>query len=276
MTLDRFTLRRGEVELSGLRGGEGDLVVLLHGLAGSAAEMAPLGEALIAGGKRVVALDQRGHGRSTRRPADLSRPAFVDDVRAVLREDGGEPAWLVGQSMGAHTAMLVTAELEARQEAEQEAQQAAGRPPKGLVMISGGVGGSTEDYPKMLGEWFAGWPVPFADEKAAAAFLGERAISRAWIADFERRPDGLHPRFDADVMEAVMRPVADVARWAEWERITVPTLLIRGADDDDVDAGELNRMAEKARAESVVGAGHDVHLDQPDRTARLIRDFIGG
>jgi pimeloyl-ACP methyl ester carboxylesterase len=164
--------------------------------------------------------------------------------------------------MGAHTAMLAAAEQ-------------AARPPKGLIMISGGVGGSTDDYPKKLGEWFAGWPVPFADERAATAFLGDRAITRAWIADFERRPDGLHPRFDADVMEAVMRPVAETARWAEWERITVPTLLIRG-DDDDVDVDELNRMAKRARVETVVGAGHDVHLDQPDRTARLIGDFIGG
>jgi pimeloyl-ACP methyl ester carboxylesterase len=35
-------------------------------------------------------------------------------------------------------------------------------------------------------------------------------------------------------------------------------------------------MAERARVETVLGAGHDVHLDQPDRTARLIGDFIGG
>jgi pimeloyl-ACP methyl ester carboxylesterase len=278
--MDRFTVRRGDVELSGLRGGEGDLVVLLHGLAGSAAEMAPLGKAL---GKRFVALDQRGHGHSTRRPSDLSRRAFVDDVLAVL---GEEPAWLVGQSMGAHTAMLVAAE----------------RPVEGLVMISGGVGGSTDDYPKKLGAWFASWPVPFADEEAARSFLGDRAITEAWLADLERRPDerrpderrpderrpderrpdecrpdGLYPRFDADVMEAIMRPVADTARWDAWEQITVPTLLIRG-EDDDADPVELERMARRPNTETatIAGAGHDVHLEKGDRTAQLIRRFIGG
>jgi len=186
----RFTLERDGVELSGLSGGgDGDLVVLLHGLAGSAAEMVPLGEAL---GRRYVALDQRGHGLSTRRPGDLSRPAFVDDVVAVL---GEEPAWLVGQSMGAHTAMLVAAQ----------------RPVKGLVMISGGVGGSTDDYPKKLGAWFASWPVPFADEAAARGFLGDAPITEAW-----------------------------------------------------------------ARVETIAGAGHDVHLEQRDHVAQLIRCFIDG
>jgi pimeloyl-ACP methyl ester carboxylesterase len=230
-------------------------VVFLHGLAGSAAEMAPLGKAV---GKRFVALDQRGHGHSTRRPSDLSRRAFVDDVLAVL---GDEPAWLVGQSMGAHTAMLVAAE----------------RPVEGLVMISGGVGGSTDDYPKKLGEWFASWPVPFADEVAARSFLGDRAITEAWLADLERRPDGLYPRFDADVMEGIMRPVADSARWDAWEHITAPTLLIRG-EDDDADPTELERMARRPNTETatIAGAGHDVHLEEGDLIAQLIRRFIGG
>jgi pimeloyl-ACP methyl ester carboxylesterase len=251
--LRRFTVPRGDVTLSGLAGGEGDLVVLLHGLAGSAAEMVPLGRAL---GRRFIALDQRGHGFSTRRPSDLSRPAFVDDVLAVI---GDEPAWLVGQSMGAHTAMLV----------------AAAREVNGLVMISGGVGGSTDDYPKALGEWFASWPVPFADEAAAIAFLGDKPITRAWLDDFERRPDGLRPRFDADILEAIMRPVADAARWDAWERISAPTLLIRG-EQDDADPVEIERMGRRARVETVAGAGHDVHLEKRELTARLIRDFIDG
>ncbi|MFI6072808.1 alpha/beta fold hydrolase [Actinoplanes sp. NPDC051343] len=280
MAVDRFSFLRGGTVLSGLRGGGGgDLIVLLHGLAGSAAEMVPLGEAL---GMRFVALDQRGHGFSARRPSDLSRQAFVDDVVALL---GDEPAWLVGQSMGAHTAMLVAAE----------------KPVRGLVMISGGVGGSTDDYPKALGEYFASWPVPFADEEAARGFLGDRPIAEAWVVGFERRPDGLYPRFDADVMEAVMRPVADAARWDAWERITAPTLLIRGADDD-FDPVEAERMAGRAKTETaermagraktetaermagraktetatIAGAGHDVHLEKRDRTAQLIRRFIGG
>jgi pimeloyl-ACP methyl ester carboxylesterase len=248
----------GQSVLTADGGGRGT-VVLLHGLAGSAAEMAPLGAGIAAGGFRVVAPDQRGHGHSTRRPADVSRAAYVQDVAALL--DG--PAWLVGQSMGAHTAMLA----------------AAARPDlcRGLVMIEGGVGGATDDYPRRLGEWFASWPVPFADEAAARAFLGDAPIADAWIADLERSPDGLRPRFDADVLTAAIRDVAARARWAEWTTITAPTLLIQG-ERGTLDDEQVRRMRTRPGVRHVVvaGAGHDVHLDRPAATRKLIVDFLSG
>ncbi len=87
VSLDRFGLERDGVRLSALRGGgDGVPVVLLHGLAGSAAEMAPLAAGLGADGHRVVAMDQRGHGHSTRRPADVSRAQMqIQDVQVWQR-----------------------------------------------------------------------------------------------------------------------------------------------------------------------------------------------
>ena len=80
----RVGLERDGVRLSALRGGgDGVPVLLLHGLAGSAAEMAPLAAELGAHGHRVVVVDQRGHGHSTRRPADVSRAADVESMVAA-------------------------------------------------------------------------------------------------------------------------------------------------------------------------------------------------
>jgi len=260
MGLERFAVRRGDVVLSGLRGGErGGSVLLLHGLAGAAAELVPTAEALL-DEHRVIVLDQRGHGFSTRRPADLSRRAFVDDVVAVL----DEPATLVGQSMGAQTAMLV----------------AAARPDlvRGLVMLEGRVGGSEDDYPARLGAWFRSWPVPFADEAAAVAFLGATPTAEAWARDLEARADGRWPRFDADVLETAIRAVADTARWDEWRSVTAPTLLVRG-DRGYTDERELGRMLELrpgVEQAVIVDAGHDAHLDQPAAWQRILRAFLGG
>jgi pimeloyl-ACP methyl ester carboxylesterase len=261
--LNRSELRRGDVRLSSLSGGSGGLggVVLLHGLAGSAAELGQLAKTLCEDGHHVVALDQRGHGHSTRRPQDLSRQAYVDDVVAVIGAVGGGAA-LVGQSMGAQTAMLV----------------AAARPDlvRGLVMIEGGVGGSEDDYPARLGAWFASWPVPFADDAAATEFLGSTPMGAAWVRDLERRADGLWPRFDADVMETAIRAVADAARWPEWETLTVPTLMIAG-ERGNQDERERRRMLElRPDVKHIVvrDAGHDVHLDQPAICAALVRDFL--
>jgi pimeloyl-ACP methyl ester carboxylesterase len=59
-------------------GGSGPPMLLLHGLAGYAGEWDQSARQLRIH-YRVFALDQRGHGDSTRRPLDLSRNAFVED-----------------------------------------------------------------------------------------------------------------------------------------------------------------------------------------------------
>jgi len=61
----------------------GPTVVLLHCLAGHCGEWADTARGL-AGAHRTIRMDQRGHGRSTRHPHQLSREAYADDVAAVI------------------------------------------------------------------------------------------------------------------------------------------------------------------------------------------------
>ncbi|PTL72402.1 alpha/beta hydrolase [Rathayibacter caricis DSM 15933] len=236
-------------------GGTGRLVVILHGLAGSAEEFAPTARALP--DHRVVLLDQRGHGHSEPRPSDVSREAFVADVAALLEREG--PAILVGQSMGAHTAMLVAAahpELVDR-----------------LVLLETAEGGDGE----VVAGWFRSWPLPFADRDAARAFLGDGALADAWIADLVEGPDGLRPRFDPEVMARAIEPLA-VPRWAEWEAVAAPTLLVYG--EHGMFAGGV-RDAFAARGRDVrrvdlPGGSHDAHLDAAEGWIAALREFVGG
>lgn len=232
-------------------GGDGPVVVLLHGLAGSSRELLPTAHALP--GYRVLLVDQRGHGASTRLPDDLSRDAFVGDVVAVLEElVPGRRAVLVGQSMGAHTAFLV----------------AVARPDlvEGLVMLEGHVKGSDDlGEAAQLGGYFASWPVPFGDEAAAREFLGGDPIVDVWVADFERTDDGLVPRFDAAVMQRVIEAVHE-ARWDEWEALTVPTLAVFAKHGmfGNHDRDALIRCRPQTDRIDLDGGGHDAHLDAFD------------
>jgi len=246
---------------SGAGAGSAPTVVVLHGLAGSAREFVPTAEALADDGRRVVLVDLRGHGGSTTRPADTSREASTSDVVAVVEALDGEPVDLVGQSLGAHTAMLV----------------AAARPDlvRRLVLLEGDQGGGTPDEHRALGDFFRSWPVPFADRAAARAFLGEGPLQEAWVADLEDRPDGLWPRFDPDVLQSTIEAVA-TPRWAEWEAVTAPTLVVHA--DGGMFAPEaqdefVRRGSDVTRVE-LVGASHDAHLDAHDQWVAALRGFL--
>lgn len=243
-------------------GGEGPPVVLLHGLAGSSRELLPTAHAL-ADRFRVLLIDQRGHGRSTRWPADLRREAFVGDVVAVVeRVLHGEPARLVGQSMGAHTAFLT----------------AAARPDlvDRLVMLEGHVAG--DDRPeeaRKLGDYLASWPTPFADVDTARAFLGTSPLADAWIGDLRATAQGLQPRFDPDVMRTTIAAV-HTPRWAEWESLTTPTLAVFAEHGmfTEAEKGELVRRRPGTRRADIPGASHDAHLDGFDSWSEILRGYL--
>lgn len=93
-------------------------------------------------------------------------------------------------------------------------------------MLEGHAGGSEDpEEAARLGRFFAGWPTPFPDKATARAYLGGDAVVDAWVDDLEITPDGLRPRFDADVMERTIEAV-HVPRWAEWEALGVRTLAV--------------------------------------------------
>lgn len=239
--------------------GEEPAVVILHGLAGSGREFLSTAQAL--SGRKVVVVDQRGHGLSTRLPVDSSREAFVRDVIAVIDCEASLPVHLVGHSMGAHTAMLA----------------AAARPDlvRALVLLEGGEGSGSRQEQAALGEYFRSWPLPFADRAAAADFLGNGPLQLAWIADLEEREDGLHPRFDPEVMIAAITPVA-VPRWREWSRVQAPTLVLY-ADGGMFTEEQKARFVERAtdvRRVDLVEASHDAHLDAFEQWIDALTGFL--
>ena len=92
----------------------GPAAVVVHGWGGSARDMLPLSEPLLADGLHVLLLDARGHGRSGE--ADLvSMPAIAEDVSAALAWLRARPEVdpsrivLVGHSVGAGACLFVAA-----------------------------------------------------------------------------------------------------------------------------------------------------------------------
>ncbi len=233
-------------------------VVIVHGLAGSAQEFVPTAMALPE--FRTVLLDQRGHGLSTPRPPDVSRAAFVADLVQLL-EVLDRPATLVGQSMGAHTAMLT----------------AASRPDRvqGLVLLEGGPGGEDPAGTEQARSYFRSWPVPFRSEQVAADFLGHGPLARIWLASLRQREDGWWPPFEPDVMVGVLDTLTS-AYWAEWERVSVPTLAVYAEHGmfTETQKAEFVRRGQHVQRVDLAGASHDAHLDAFHQWILALRTFL--
>jgi pimeloyl-ACP methyl ester carboxylesterase len=100
------------VEIAFLDEGEGEPILLVHGFA-SSKEFNWVNPGwfttLKGAGRRVIALDNRGHGQSTKLydPADYHTERMVDDARALLDHLGLPRADVMGYSMGARIAAFL-------------------------------------------------------------------------------------------------------------------------------------------------------------------------
>lgn len=212
--------------------GEGPLVVLLHGfLCSSEIDFGRRGliERFAGAGRRVVALDARGHGGSDkpRSPEAYGARAMARDVEALLDHLGAAVVDLVGYSLGAFTALEV-----------------ALRDPRIRGLCLGGIGGAELDVDRLraeaggleadeapAGSWF----------REAAELLGsDRRACAAWLRG-ARLPQVAAPAFPS---------------------IEGPVLIVNGADDQLDPHGFAARFA-RGRGRTVPGA-HDGALDAPE------------
>jgi pimeloyl-ACP methyl ester carboxylesterase len=111
--------RQGYVENSGARiwyadYGAGPTIVLLHGGLGNSGNWSRQLPALIEAGFRVLLIDTRGHGRSSRDARPFTYQLLASDVRAVMDALAIDKAAIVGWSDGACTGLILADEAPER------------------------------------------------------------------------------------------------------------------------------------------------------------------
>ena len=98
--------------------------------------------------------------------------------------------------------------------------------------------------------------------------------ARAWVGGLDAREDGLWPRFDAETLIGALRE-AGSEHWRAWSSIRCPTLIVRGEHGmSEEEAQAMAARLEDAVLETVAGAGHDVHLENPAEWRRIVQPFL--
>ena len=240
--VERLSIDRPGLVLDGESAGDGSPVLLLHGLSATRRYVLHGSTALERSDRRVVGFDARGHGESDPAPdpAAYRYADMADDAIAVLDAAGIDRAALVGQSMGAATAVRVALEHPERVGA--------------LVLVTPAhLGRPSED----LDRWDAladgllhGGPEGFL------AAYGTPRVPERWVPTIrsvilQRLARHRHPAAVADALRAVPRSTA-FDGMAALEGVAAPTLVV--GSRDDVDSEHPLAVAERYR-ELIPGAG---------------------
>ncbi|MEC3918406.1 alpha/beta fold hydrolase [Nocardia sp. CDC160] len=237
-------------------GGPGRPLLALHGAFGCGRCWMPMAERL---GRRIIALDQRGHGESDK-PGDYSRAAFVSDAAAVIEKLGLGPVSVIGHSLGAINAY----------------QLAAQRPElvESFVAL---------DFPVEVGEftdpWLDALPARFPSLTQMRATL-HRLVSMGvpfhFMESAVRDSDGWHFQWRAEDMRSVKRGVIGTW-WNDWTGSTCPALLLLGGDSAVVPPDHAREMVSRrpnTALATIAGAGHDLYLTHTDEVAAHIARFL--
>ena len=246
--------------------------LLVHGLASNARLWDGVARHLAQHGHRVVAVDQRGHGRSSKPDDGYDMTTVADDLRLLIDELGWERPAVAGQSWGGNVVL-----------------ELAWSHPDAVSMIAC-VDGGFIDLAGRFPDWddaaaalapprLAGTPLDDITRwlETSAADWPE-AGRQGTLANFEVRNDGtIAPWLTFDRHLIVLRGLWEHQPSSRYPTVQVPTLLI-GADTGDVawsaskhDAVDHAIAAlPRGRAVWFAPAHHDVHAQQPDAVGDLL------
>ncbi|MDD7939852.1 alpha/beta hydrolase [Actinomycetospora lutea] len=249
-------------------------VLVLHGIMGHVREWDPLTDALAAD-FHVLAVDQRGH-EETPWAADYTATALADDVAELICALGVGRAHLVGHSMGAMAASLCAAQHPDLVDH--------------LVLIElppdvPDTEFATRELPAMLtalaGASYAGVEEPFEEWLAANPLANPGHLRHYLRHGLAPRDDGrLAWRFDGHgLARLVTDGVTSAQLWAGLDRLTAPTLLIRGEHSPLLPWSTALGMVRRLGGGSLVeipGAGHDLGVEQPAAVVAATCAFLPG
>jgi pimeloyl-ACP methyl ester carboxylesterase len=229
------TFNNGPVELAYLDEGEGDPIVLVHGFASNKEVnwvMPGWTSTLRRDGRRVIALDNRGHGQSTKLydPAAYHTDIMAGDVAALIEHLALGRADLMGYSLGSRISAVL----------------AARRPELVRSVILGGAGIRLIDNAGLSDEIAESLEAPSLDDVTDPMGKRFRAFAE-------------QTRSDLKALAACLRGSRQPVRMEDITNIRAPVLVAVGTKDDITGSPhELAALMPNARAIDIPDRDHMV------------------
>ncbi|HZC73002.1 MAG TPA: alpha/beta hydrolase [Jatrophihabitans sp.] len=259
-------------------GTTGPVVLLVHGIAGNSANWDGIIGRLAARGMQAVAPDLLGHGASAKPRGDYSLGAYAAGLRDLLLALGHQRATVVGHSLGGGVAM-------------QYAYQFPQHCERLVLVDSGGLGHEVSIILRLATLPGAEYVLPAlatVQLRAAGRWVAARCRDlpvtlRPGVTELLRGFGSLADAQARQVFVHTVRSVIDIhgQRVSAHDRLylaaDMPTLIMWGQRDAIIPVEHAHAAAATIPHSQLVifeRSGHFPHLDEPERFAHHVADFI--
>ena len=263
-------------ETAYLGGGEGPVLLLIHGMAGTCENWRCVAEPL-AQRHTVIAPDLPGHGVSAGGRGDYSLGSLATGLRDLLLALGHERATLVGHSLGGGIAM-------------QFAYQFPEMVERLVLVSSGGLGPEVSPVLRAAAlpgaEIFIGATASVGQRVGGAVGRGLGAVGMKPGIDVAEVARGYASLAEPGRRKAFLATLRSVVG-TEGQRVSaadrlylaesIPVLIVWGARDPIIPARhgeEAHRLLPGSQLEIFEGAGHLPQVEQPLRFVSVLERFL--
>ena len=251
------------VDLHFRKSGNGQPLIILHGLFGSSDNWQTIGKKL-AENFTVYLVDLRNHGHSPH-SAEFSYRLMCDDLHQLIVNENLTDIILCGHSMGAKVAMMYT-------------QQFPERISK-LIVVDMGIKKYPPHHQIIFDALFAVDTEKISSRKEAEDILknkiDDNGVLQFLLKNLYWKENGklewrMNVKVIHDKIDEILLAIPDKV-------IKNETLFIRGEKSNYIlesDWSEIKKLFPFSRLETVKGSGHWVHAEAPVEFYHLLGNFI--
>lgn len=243
--------------------GQGEPLVLIHGLFGSYDNLGVIARALQSH-FQIINLDVRNHGRSAHADS-MSYPELAADVIQTLDQLGFGQVAVLGHSMGGKIAM----------------QLALSWPERVSKLILADIS-PVPNHPRhqhilqgLTAVAEAGLQQRSQADQLLSQYIAELGVRQFLLKSLYKAEHSLQWRFNLAALKA---QYAHILQAPEANNCYPgPTLFIKGGDSDYIQAShqsEILRLFPAASAKIIQGTGHWLHAEKPTVFSKLVLDFL--
>lgn len=244
--------------------GEGQPLIILHGLFGSGDNWTTISKTL-SEKFTVYLVDARNHGRSPH--SDLfNYSSMANDLSTFISEQNIVNPIILGHSMGGKTAMKYAVRTKS--------------PIKGIIVVDI----APRFYKPHHQQYIAGLMAVDLNkitnraeaEAAMAPIISDFGIRQFLLKNLYRTDEGIFAwRFNLDAIASQIENIGE--ELSDSYISEIPTLFIKGENSDyiqDKDLASIKSIFPKSEVKTILGAGHWIHAEKPEEFLTMVLNFI--